>query len=297
MTTGLRLCVGPPVDRSASDAVLLARGLTSIETVSFADAGSSGAADALRVLGGRLAAAHGSVVLLAEAAAESVVLQALPRLVGDDSGLVVSADGTAPGAAVRTAGGRVIDAGSSVHQVTDPDSRSQGLVLVSDADREPAAMAATAAASDCRVEGFDADPLDLLVVALVRAGVDLRAVRVEHQPAADRTQAGGRPLRPEDIPVPTHDGFYSTFVLRRLSRRLSLVGIRRGWSPNAVTAASLVIALLAAAAFCFGTEAGLVVGALLLQVAIVVDCVDGEVARATGQPAPGAPGSTGGPTG
>jgi phosphatidylglycerophosphate synthase len=77
------------------------------------------------------------------------------------------------------------------------------------------------------------------------------------------------------------DGFYSTFVVRRLSRPLTGVAVRFGVSPNTVTLASLLIGL--AAAFLLTSPAVLprVLGAVLLQVSLVVDCVDGEVARYT----------------
>jgi hypothetical protein len=57
--------------------------------------------------------------------------------------------------------------------------------------------------------------------------------------------------------------------------------VRRGLSPNTVTVASFVVGLLAALAFAVGSRPWLVVGALLLQASLVVDCVDGEVARFT----------------
>jgi phosphatidylglycerophosphate synthase len=57
--------------------------------------------------------------------------------------------------------------------------------------------------------------------------------------------------------------------------------VRSGRTPNAITLGALAIAVLAALCFATGTRAGLVVGALLLQVSLVVDCVDGETARYT----------------
>jgi phosphatidylglycerophosphate synthase len=79
------------------------------------------------------------------------------------------------------------------------------------------------------------------------------------------------------------DGFYSTFVVRRLSRRVTAVALRLGLRPNEVTVVSLLIALVAAALFTRGQVVPTVVAAVLLQVSLVVDCVDGEVARYTGR--------------
>ena len=77
------------------------------------------------------------------------------------------------------------------------------------------------------------------------------------------------------------DGFYSTFVVRRASKPLTRLALRLGWTPNAVTLLSFAIGLAAAASFAVGSRWALVLGAVLLQVSLVVDCVDGEVARAT----------------
>jgi phosphatidylglycerophosphate synthase len=78
------------------------------------------------------------------------------------------------------------------------------------------------------------------------------------------------------------DGFYSTFVLRKFSRRLSMYAIARGWTPNQITIASLGIAFVAFLLFATGNYSALMVGALLVQISLIVDCSDGEVARYTG---------------
>lgn len=77
------------------------------------------------------------------------------------------------------------------------------------------------------------------------------------------------------------DGFYSTFVVRRLSRPLTGVAVRLGLAPNTVTLVSLAIGLAAAWLLTGDGVAVRVLGAVLLQLSLVVDCVDGEVARYT----------------
>jgi phosphatidylglycerophosphate synthase len=79
------------------------------------------------------------------------------------------------------------------------------------------------------------------------------------------------------------DGFYSTFVVRRVSRHLTGVALRLGLRPNEVTVGSLLIAFVAAGLFARGELATTLVAAVLLQLSLVVDCVDGEVARYTGR--------------
>lgn len=75
------------------------------------------------------------------------------------------------------------------------------------------------------------------------------------------------------------DGFYSTFVLRKLSWRVTGVAERLGVTPNQVTIASFLIGLLAAGVIATGDRPLMVLGAVLLQLCLVVDCVDGELAR------------------
>ena len=77
------------------------------------------------------------------------------------------------------------------------------------------------------------------------------------------------------------DGFLSTFLVRPLSRRITRVAVRAGVRPASVTAAALALGLLAALAYSGGDRGWLVVGSLLLLASLVVDCVDGEVARYT----------------
>jgi len=75
------------------------------------------------------------------------------------------------------------------------------------------------------------------------------------------------------------DGRIDALINRKLSRPLSRLFLRLRFSPNHITVLSFAIALLGAAAFARGTYGWTVCGALLLQLATVLDCCDGEVAR------------------
>jgi phosphatidylglycerophosphate synthase len=77
------------------------------------------------------------------------------------------------------------------------------------------------------------------------------------------------------------DGFLSTFLVRPLSRRLTRRAVRVGVTPAAITGVSFLLGLLAAGAYAGGSLPWRLVGSLLLLVSLVVDCVDGEVARYT----------------
>ena len=77
------------------------------------------------------------------------------------------------------------------------------------------------------------------------------------------------------------DGFLSTFLVRPLSRRLTRHAVRRGLTPASITGVSLTLGLASAAAYTGGGRGWLLLGSLLLLCSLVVDCVDGEVARYT----------------
>ena len=77
------------------------------------------------------------------------------------------------------------------------------------------------------------------------------------------------------------EGFVDRHFNRKLSRWCTRVFLVLGWSPNGITIIATVIGLLAAAGFAIGTYAAGVGAALLFQLAAVIDCCDGEVARLT----------------
>jgi phosphatidylglycerophosphate synthase len=67
----------------------------------------------------------------------------------------------------------------------------------------------------------------------------------------------------------------------RFRARLPASALRLGWSPNAVTVVSLALGVLAAGLVATGNRGLWVLAAVVLQAALVVDCVDGEIARFT----------------
>jgi phosphatidylglycerophosphate synthase/choline kinase len=137
------------------------------------------------------------------------------------------------------------------------------------------------------------DPLPLLVVALVRSGVRLTpgylraffyARPVSREGAAHAVELIGE--RDEDklalaSAVKASDGFFTTFFVSPYSRYIARFAARRGWTPNAMTTVSMLIGILSAVAFGTGSRAGQITGAILLQAAFTVDCVDGQLARYT----------------
>jgi hypothetical protein len=78
-----------------------------------------------------------------------------------------------------------------------------------------------------------------------------------------------------------NDGFYSVFFLRKFSKLLTWLAVRVNATPNQVTLISFAIGLYSAICFTKGTFSQTLLGAVLLQLSIIVDCVDGELARYT----------------
>ncbi|MDT9689955.1 DUF5941 domain-containing protein [Streptomyces sp. P9(2023)] len=79
--------------------------------------------------------------------------------------------------------------------------------------------------------------------------------------------------------VKAHDGFFTTFCVSPYSRYIARWCARRGLTPNQVTTASLLTALIAAGCAATGERGGYVAAGLLLLVSFVLDCTDGQLAR------------------
>ncbi len=78
-----------------------------------------------------------------------------------------------------------------------------------------------------------------------------------------------------------YEGFVDTYFNRGVSAVLSRMFLALRFSPNAVTLVATAVGVAAAVAFAKGSYAAGIVGALLFQLAAIVDCCDGEVARLT----------------
>ncbi len=137
------------------------------------------------------------------------------------------------------------------------------------------------------------DVAALLLVGLVRAGAPVNTVYLRRMlwarpmtPAAAEAVAATLGDYDEDkvlldSAVKGSDGFFTTFFVSPYSKYIARWAARRGFTPNQVTVAAMVIGILAAAAFATGERWGLVAGAVLLQLSFTADCVDGQLARYT----------------
>jgi phosphatidylglycerophosphate synthase len=86
--------------------------------------------------------------------------------------------------------------------------------------------------------------------------------------------------------VKSDDGLFTTLFVTPYSKYVARWAANRGIAPNAVTVAGLAVGAGATVAFAFGTRATLVLGAVLLQAAFTLDCVDGQLARYSGRTSP-----------
>jgi len=82
------------------------------------------------------------------------------------------------------------------------------------------------------------------------------------------------------------DGFVDRHFNRPAGRPLSKLLVHTPVSPNTVSITSILIGLLAAGCFAIGTFAMAVTGAVLFQLSAIVDCVDGDIARAVFKESP-----------
>ncbi|HEU5156299.1 MAG TPA: CDP-alcohol phosphatidyltransferase family protein [Streptosporangiaceae bacterium] len=135
----------------------------------------------------------------------------------------------------------------------------------------------------------------LLLTGLVRAGVRVRGrgVRVlvcERALTAGEAAAARAAVESVDedrvrldAAVKSNDGFFTTYAVSSYSWRIARWAARRRLTPNVVTSISMGVAVVAAVWFAAGTRTGMIVGAALLYIAFVLDCVDGQLARYTRQ--------------
>jgi len=79
--------------------------------------------------------------------------------------------------------------------------------------------------------------------------------------------------------VKARDGFFTTHFISPYSRYIARWCARRGLTPNQVTTASLLTALIAAGCAATGTRGGFVAAGVLLIFSFVLDCTDGQLAR------------------
>jgi len=183
---------------------------------------------------------------------------------------------------------------TSFHHINAGNAQSVGAIRIHPRDFPAAVMAVSELAQVIEAGAItpgDCEVTELVLAALTRSQIDVRAVEIIDAPWF--RSAGDLGAAQAEIQVMSEsriralqanrvdDGFYSTFIVRKLSKPLSVLAIKLRMSPNFVTVISFIVGIGAALSFAQGERWFLVLGALLLQLSLILDCVDGEVARAT----------------
>ena len=130
------------------------------------------------------------------------------------------------------------------------------------------------------VNGFSSDPSQaLLALPSVRAQGVAFAV-TDNDSARRAERALWQSL------TSSSDGWVDRHFNRPVGRPLSKLLIHTPVSPNTVSIVSILIGLVAAGLFAIGNYAMSITAAVLFQISAIIDCVDGDIARAVFKESP-----------
>ncbi len=189
----------------------------------------------------------------------------------------------------RVSQGRITGASSGYHEVGYGNHKFLGIIRLSQSQKTEIVEAL----SKVKDTNYSGNTIDLILVALVRAALVVAPAEVAGAPfirsedLAERQKiekqiAGLNDARLRlKLANRANDGFYSVFFLRKISKLFTWLAVRLKMTPNQVTLISFAIGLLSAYEFSKGTFWTIFAGAVLLQLSIIIDCVDGELARYT----------------
>ncbi|MFE7773617.1 DUF5941 domain-containing protein [Streptomyces sp. NPDC057445] len=229
----------------------------------------------------RAAAVSGSTGSGAPVGAPAPAPAPAPEAAGEESGRAAVAGGS-PGSDTVTTGAESSDATTTGARAGNHDSPKATTASAVTPDAAPAAghpgrgsaVLADRVADALDAEGFPPHRPELgsLVATVPR---DAQARNEARQAVAAVDEEAVR-LRSA---VKARDGFFTTFFISPYSRYIARWCARRGLTPNQVTTASLITALIAAGAAATGTRGGFVAAGVLLLFSFVLDCTDGQLAR------------------
>ncbi len=186
---------------------------------------------------------------------------------------------------------RIASASSTSHKVTIGNRKFLGILRLSQKQRTEI-ISALENAIGFKAKGH---AIDLVLVALTRAMIKVDAAEAWAAPCGRTSNLKEREKLKTEIAAlnmgrvrlrmanRATDGFFSVFFLRKFSKLGTWLAVKLGATPNQVTLVSFAIGLYSAYNFSQGTFWSIFLGAVLLQVSIIVDCVDGELARYTRQ--------------
>lgn len=197
----------------------------------------------------------------------------------------------AKGGLTRVSQGRITGATSGYHEVGHGNHTFLGIMRLSQFQRVEI-IEVLNKVKDTKHAG---NAIDLILVALVRAALVVAPAEVNGAPyirsaieaereAVKREISGLNDARLRlKLANRANDGFFSVFFLRKFSKLFTWAAVRLKMTPNQVTLISFAVGLYSAYQFSQGTFWSIFAGAVLLQLSIIIDCVDGELARYTRQ--------------
>ncbi|MFJ3822298.1 DUF5941 domain-containing protein [Streptomyces nodosus] len=251
------------VATDAGDAETLLAAVPADQRVAIVDARFVGHPHALRLglTDPRFPAAAVSGAVTARPAARQALTRALARETSAASG------GAASG--VTAAGERP---GAATDGTPTGDASADGTLALTDGASADSLAERLAAALDA----------DGIPVHRPELGTLVAVVPVDPQARNEARQAvlavDDEAVRLRGV-VKARDGFFTTHCISPYSRYIARWCARRGLTPNQVTTASLLTALIAAGCAATGTRPGFVAAGVLLIVSFVLDCTDGQLAR------------------
>ena len=195
------------------------------------------------------------------------------------------------GGLTRVTQGRITGASSDFHEVGYGNHTFLGIIRLSQSQRVEI-LEVLRKVKDTKHSG---NAIDLVLVALVRAALVIDPAEVAGAPFIRSADSAARETTKREIALlndarlrlklanRANDGFFSVFVLRKFSKLFTWAAVRLKMTPNQVTLISFGVGLYSAYQFSLGTFWSIFAGAVLLQLSIIIDCVDGELARYTRQ--------------
>ncbi len=246
-----------------------------------------GTADTLRAIADAMEGVPAPVLLLdATALGSPVTVEEVEAAVGT---VVLTPDASSDAAAdlgqapVRIVSGVVVAAGSAVHRIAEPTDRCVGLLRVDGSDADDVADALRVMGDVAAAQEWHGPAWPLTVVAAVRAGVIVRATQTPGLPwgttSEDLDSEQEAHLRVR-VAAGEPQGLVDRWVGRPIAIALALLAWRAGVGAHAVTAVSVAAGLLAGLLISSGTRTGITVAACFFLASVLLDRVDGVLARA-----------------
>ena len=167
----------------------------------------------------------------------------------------------------ETTGGIDIAASSFIDPAGEPNARLAGVAVLDSVVASPVSVLAIAA-----LDG----------VAAVDARVRPALTRSPARRTARRLGRLQRARTRRRAAVKNDDNAWTTLAVSPWSQLVAAAAARVGLSPNTVTVASMLVAIVAACLFSVGNTVAVVAAAIAVQVAFGLDCADGQLARLTG---------------